>query len=645
MTTHFGGNFPKTLLFIAIFLILAGGLCTYFTARSVHVHLREGECSNATNTFFNEDLSDSNSTAASTLPFSIHLERFDIEYHEGTRAPKDYISHITLIDNNIVTPIRISMNKIGRYHGYRIFQEDYDEDLKGSVLLVRYDPWGTTLVYIGFALLLLSMVWLLLRRDGTFRRLLRALSLVGLLQLSLPASAQSDQGSRVSDQGSEVSDQCSETEIQNSESRIQNSDSNNFQFSTFSFQLNQEEAEAFGRLSIYYRGRIAPFDSYARDYCKAAFPKRSMPDGYTPAQLVTEIYLFPDKWPDQPKPAMKLFPQQNLWLAPEDGLSEADQGDTLFIAHIMDWLKQSIMEENHQQNMQIINSIATFQEKRCTAGSINRQKEKIEISYNQARPEKKIFLIEIFLSLILLIFFITAFDSPWVKRCSMAFLLFSLVLITADIGLRCYLSGHNPFSGLFDTLMLVSAGMLIIGVVVSSKNKFFALPSLIASAFITMAATMMGGSSFSPLMPVLISPWLILHVAIIMSSYCFLVFTFVLALISIFLMIFQKEKYKKLKIRYLSQIFCILGVVFLAIGIMIGAAWANISWGQYWSWDPKETWALITLLGYSIALPGVIPATEKHDWLYHLIVIVAFLLLLTTYFGVNFWMGGMHAYS
>lgn len=638
MTTNFGENIPKTSLFIAIFLILAGGFCTYFTARSVHVHLREGECSNVTNTFFNEDLSDSNSTAASTLPFSIHLERFDIEYHEGTRTPKDYISHITLIKNSIATPIRISMNKIGRYHGYRIFQEDYDEDLKGSVLLVRYDPWGTTLVYIGFALLLLSMVWLLLRRDGAFRHLLRALSLAALLLSITQASAQSDQGSG-------ISDQCSETEIQNPDSRIQNSDSNNFQFSTFSFQLNQEEAEAFGRLSINYRGRIAPFDSYARDYCKAAFPKRSMPDGYTPVQLVTEIYLFPNKWPDLPKPAMKLFPQQNLWLAPEDGLSEADKGDTLFIAHIMDWLKQSIMEENHQQNMQIINSIATFQEKRCTAGSINRQKEKIEISYNQARPEKKIFLIEIFLSLILLIFLITAFDSPWVKRCSMAFLLFSLVLITADIGLRCYLSGHNPFSGLFDTLMLVSAGMLIIGVVVSSKNKFFALPSLIASAFITMAATMMGGSSFSPLMPVLISPWLILHVAIIMSSYCFLVFTFVLALISIFLMIFQKEKYKKLKIRYLSQIFCILGVVFLTIGIMIGAAWANISWGQYWSWDPKETWALITLLGYSIALPGVIPATEKHDWLYHLIVIVAFLLLLTTYFGVNFWMGGMHAYN
>lgn len=609
-------------LLFAIFLILAGGLCTYFTAQSVHIHLREGESNNDTNTFFNEDLSDSNSTAASTLPFSIRLERFDIEYHEGTRTPKDYISHITLLDNSMATPIRISMNKIGRYHGHRIFQEDYDDDLNGSVLLVRYDPWGTTLVYIGFALLLLSMIWLLLRREGAFRRLLCALSVASLL---LPTT------------------QASAIPIQE-DGRWKVEDSLNSHLLPSTSYLNQKETEAFSRLSVYYRGRIAPFDSYARDYCKAAFPKESMPDGYTPVQLVTEIYLFPDKWPDKPKPAMKLFPQQNLWLAPEEDLTVAHNNDTLFIAHILTWLKQSMLEEDHQQNLQIINSIATFQEKRCTPGSINRQKEQTEILYNRIKPERKIFLIEILLSILLLVFFITAYNSVWVKRCSLAFLLFSLVLITADIGLRCYLSGHNPFSGLFDTLMLVSAGMLIIGLVISPKKYFIALPSLIASAFITLVATMMGGSSFSPLMPVLISPWLTLHVSIIMTSYCFFAFTFVLALISIFLLIFQKEKYKKLKIKDLSQTFCILGVVFLAIGIMVGAAWANVSWGQYWSWDPKETWALITLIGYSIALPGVIPATEKHDWLYHALVTAAFLLLLTTYFGVNFWMGGMHSY-
>lgn len=619
-------------LFVTILLILTGGLCTWFTARSVHVHLREGETNTAENSSVYEDFrdtvanftsqhaNDTESSASTALPFSIRLDEFDVDYYEGTHTIKDYISYVTVIDGGQETKARISMNKIMKYRHYRIFQEDYDPDLDGSVLLVRYDPWGTSLVYAGFALLLLSMIGLLLRRDGAFRRLLRALSITGLLLLSFPATALP----------------VSEDSLQVTRDRIQDSEFNN--------QLSTAEAEAFGRLSVYYRGRIAPFDSYARDYCKAAFPNGTMPTAYTPAQLVTAIYLFPEKWPDQPKPTLKLFPQQSLWLAPEDDLSEADKSDTLFIAHILDWLRQSVIEENHQQNIQIIHSIATFQEKRCTPGSINRQKEQTEILYNQIKAERKIFLIEMLLSLIMLVFFITAFDSQWVKHCSLAFLLFSFLVTTADIGLRCYLSGHNPFSGLFDTLLLVSAGMLLIGLVISLKNKFFALPSLIASAFITLAATMMGGSSFSPLMPVLISPWLILHVAIIMSSYCFLIFTFVLALISIFLLIFQKEKYKKLKVKDLSQIFCILGVVFLAIGIMIGAAWANISWGQYWSWDPKETWALITLIGYCAALPGVIPATEKHDWLYHTIVIVAFLLLLTTYFGVNFWMGGMHAY-
>ena len=86
-------------------------------------------------------------------------------------------------------------------------------------------------------------------------------------------------------------------------------------------------------------------------------------------------------------------------------------------------------------------------------------------------------------------------------------------------------------------------------------------------------------------------------------------------------------------------------MVLLSIGIIIGSVWANISWGQYWSWDPKETWALITLLSYCIALPKVIPATERYPLLYHILVIIAFILLLMTYFGVNYLLSGMHSYN
>jgi ABC-type transport system involved in cytochrome c biogenesis permease subunit len=477
------------------------------------------------------------------------------------------------------------------------------------------------------------MIWLLLRRDGAFRRLLRALSLACLLMLSLPISAIANSGYR---------GQVTGDSVQNSEFKIQNSDSNN-QLSTVNYQLSIEEAAAFGRLSVYYRGRIAPFDSYARDYCKANFPKGKIPAGYNPVQLVTEIYLFPEKWPDQVRPAMKLFPQQEHWFAPDDDLNSADPADTLFIAHILDWLKLSIQESNQQQNTQIINSIYQFQEKRCTAGSIKRQREQIEIAYNQYKPESKIFLMEIIMAVVLLVLFLAVPNAKCTKTLALIFMFVALTFVLADIGLRCYLSGHSPFSGLFDTLMLLSAGVLFIGLFVSRKSSFITLPSLIASAFIILVATMMGGRSFSPLMPVLISPWLTIHVAILMTAYSMLTFTFILALISIPLIILKRKQELVQNITKISQVFCIIGVVLLATGIIIGSAWANISWGQYWSWDPKETWALITLIGYCAALPGVIPAANRHPWLYHLIILIAFCLLIMTYLGINLF-GGMHAY-
>ena len=637
-------NKDLTPLFVAILLIAAGGLCTCFTARSIHVHLREGESNTATNSSVFEDFRDTVANCPGSkadgagkhddtkLPFRIRLDKFDVDYYEGTHTIKDYISYVTVTDGEQEVKARISMNKIMKYRHHRIFQEDYDKDLNGSVLLIRYDPWGTSLVYAGFALLLLSMIWLLLRRNGAFRRLLRALSIASLILLSLPASALPALGYRVQGTGNR---------IQTSEYKIQNSKFNH-QLSTVNCQLSTEEADAFGQLSVYYRGRIAPFDSYARDYCKAAFPKGSMPKEYTPIQLVTAIYLFPENWPDKPRPSFKIFPQQNLWLCPEDDLSEADKEDTLFIAHILDWLRQSIQEEQHQQNIQIINSIAKFQEKRCTPGSMNRSKDRIEIIYNQLNTERKIFLSEIILVLILFILLITVSKTSWPQSIALIFVWLALILTLTDIVLRCYLSGHGPFSGTFDTMLSLAAITLLVAAIFGRKNLIISFSALTAAAFVTLAASLMGGRSFSPLMPVLISPWLTVHVSILMTSYSMLTFTFILALISITFAILKRKQELVQNITNISRVFCIIGVVLLATGIIIGSVWANISWGQYWSWDPKETWALITLLGYCAALPGVIPAADRHPWLYHLIILMSFGLLIMTYLGINLF-GGMHA--
>lgn len=594
------------LLLAAIMFIIAGGVCTYFTAKTVHVHLREGESNSAANSSFFEDMSSPSSAAAATLPFTIHLDSFDIAYHEGTQAPKDYISHIVILDNGQELPMRISMNKIGRYRHYRIFQEDYDPDLNGSVLLIRYDPWGNTLVYIGYGLLLLSILWLLFRREGAFRELIRSASVIGLLLVSVPSFAHTQP--------------C----------------------------LNAKQAEAFGKLSVYYRGRIAPFDSYARDYCKAAFPKGQLPEGYNAVQAVTSVYWSPNQWPDMPRPTMRIFPQQDQWFCPEDSLCHIEHNDSICIVNSIKLLQIYVQEGQNDMSLELIASLAKFQEKRCTPGSIQRQRENVEIKYNQLHAERHVFLIEIGMAILLLILLLLIPQRrKTIQLLSNLFVIVALSLNLAVIVLRCYLSGHSPFAGTFDTMLVLSAGILLIALIAGWRRLYLQLPTLLTSAFILIAALMIGGNSFSPLMPVLISPWLSLHVAITMTSYSLFFLTFILALVGIGFSVFQKNKNmdKKLEIKNLSQIFCILGVVLLSIGIIIGSVWANISWGQYWSWDPKETWALITLLSYCIALPKVIPATERYPLLYHILVIIAFILLLMTYFGVNYLLSGMHSYN
>ncbi|MBO4655301.1 MAG: cytochrome c biogenesis protein CcsA [Bacteroidales bacterium] len=577
-------NTALILLFAAILLIIAGGLCTHFTSRSMSLHLREGTVC----------------PSSDTLPFGIRLNHFDIQYHEGTLTPKDFASHISLFGHDGETRARVSMNKVYRYKGFRILQENYDEDFRGSTLLIRYDPWGTGMVYGGYALLLLSILWLLSRREGAFRRLLRTLSVMSLFLISTPAISHP--------------------------------------------LLNPEEADAFGRLSIYYNGRIAPYDSYARDYCKLVFAKEDMPMVGNPVQIVTDIYLFPQYWTNFPRPAMRIFPQQNLWLAPGDDFSGAAQEDTLFMAHILTWLRQNMQEGNSRQNMEIILSIAKFQEKRCVPGSVDRNRESMEIAYHRFQPEKKIFIMELSMALFLLMMLISRLHPAKIQKTALIFLVIALCINVLNIIWRCYVSGHNPFSSTFDTLLLLSCGILCIALVMKRKENVIMITTLIASAFIILAATIMANSTFSPLQPVLVSPWLTFHVAIIMTAYCLFAFSFLLAIISITIILFRKNEIKLHKTKNISQIFCITGVVLLATGIMIGSVWANISWGQYWSWDPKESWALITLLGYCIALPGVVPVADRKIWVYHLINMAAFGLLLMTYFGVSLWFGGMHAY-
>ena len=163
-----------------------------------------------------------------------------------------------------------------------------------------------------------------------------------------------------------------------------------------------------------------------------------------------------------------------------------------------------------------------------------------------------------------------------------------------------------------------------------------------------MLVQMMGGSNppVTHLMPVLASPLLSLHVTVIMIAYALLFFIMLNGLTALFVR-FSKSGSPDYtgRLRDISMLLLYPAVALLTIGIFIGAVWANVSWGTYWSWDPKEVWALITLLVYLIPLHSAFFTDENRPMRFHLYAIVAFLSVLMTYFGVNFLLGGMHSYA
>ena len=180
-----------------------------------------------------------------------------------------------------------------------------------------------------------------------------------------------------------------------------------------------------------------------------------------------------------------------------------------------------------------------------------------------------------------------------------------------------------------------------------AKKYEFALPAGLLMTGFVLLVQMMGGANppVTHLMPVLTSPLLSLHVTVIMIAYALLFFIMLNGISAVVVRLTQPENTEYLeRLQDISRIMLYPAVALLAAGIFIGAVWANISWGRYWSWDPKEVWALITLLVYAMPLHNTVWKSFQKPMFFHIYGIVAFLSVLITYFGVNLILGGMHSY-
>jgi len=282
---------------------------------------------------------------------------------------------------------------------------------------------------------------------------------------------------------------------------------------------------------------------------------------------------------------------------------------------------------------------------------------KLEIVYNNLNIFGKLALLYAILGALLLLFHvITIFQSnprmDWILNRSVYVFQLVFVVYTAGLVLRWYISGHAPWSNGYETIVFVGWASGLSGLLfVRRSPATLAITSLLSAIALFVAGMSWMNPEITNLVPVLKSYWLVLHVAVITSSYGFFAMAALMGLFNLFLMISRtKKNLNRLSERiqefsYIIEMSLYIGLLMLTIGTFLGGVWANESWGRYWGWDPKETWALVSILIYAIVLHLRNVPMLNNQLVLSALSLLSFGTVIMTFFGVNYYLSGMHSYA
>jgi cytochrome c-type biogenesis protein CcsB len=286
------------------------------------------------------------------------------------------------------------------------------------------------------------------------------------------------------------------------------------------------------------------------------------------------------------------------------------------------------------------------------------QKIRTEILYNRYDIFKKLFSWYLYAGTLLFVLLIIQIFKSQSRPINIGVKVFKgvvlvlFVLHTGGLAVRWYLSGHAPWSDAYESMIYVAWATMLFGLLFGRKSALTLASTTFVTAMILMVAHWNWmDPAIANLQPVLNSYWLMIHVAVIVASYGPFALGMVLGLVALFLMIFtnrSNQKKMKLNIKELTiinELSLTVGLVMLTIGNFLGGMWANESWGRYWGWDPKETWALISIMIYAFVIHMRLIPGLRGKWLYNLMSVLAFGSILMTYFGVNFYLSGLHSYA
>ena len=358
---------------------------------------------------------------------------------------------------------------------------------------------------------------------------------------------------------------------------------------------------------------------------------------------------------------LKLFPLKNGthdWGLPENALAKAiNKDDSLYLKAILPLLEDAIKTNNISTTRQITESISGYQNRFSEYDLPSGSKTNAELLYYKLDIFERLFPFYATVGLIMLIGLITMVIRGSKKKSLvvnvLGWLLFAGFLFhTFGLGIRWYIAGHSPMSNGYESMIFISWVTLLAGFIFSRKSAFaLSATAVLASMTLMVAHLSFMDPEITNLVPVLKSYWLTLHVSVITGSYGFLGLGAILGLIILILLLFSNQGNRERISATIDELTVInyktltLGLYFLTIGTFLGAVWANESWGRYWGWDPKETWSLITIIIYSIVIHSRNIPGMKDIFTFNLLSLFAFSSVLMTYFGVNYYLSGMHSYA
>ena len=362
---------------------------------------------------------------------------------------------------------------------------------------------------------------------------------------------------------------------------------------------------------------------------------------------------------------IKIWPkpndETNKWFPTIEALQTFSQDNAIKIRNIafeyFTSLDKGITTGDWSEANSAIAKISEYQKFYGASVMPSQNRIKAEMFYNYANIFERIYPLYFLLGFVLLIASFIKILKPSLNINMLAkFSLWSLttlfVVHTFGIGLRWYVAGHAPWSDGYESMIYISWATVLAGFIFSKRSSMTMASTAVLTGLILFVAHLNWmNPQVTNLVPVLNSYWLSIHVAVITASYGFLGLGALLGFITILLFVFKtssNEKHISLSIKELNSInemSLMIGLAFLTLGNFIGGVWANESWGRYWGWDPKETWALVTILVYAVVIHLRFIKTIYSEFNYSVISLLSYTSVIMTYFGVNYYLAGMHSYA